>query len=161
MKKLFLLVIGLVMTVVANAQFEQGKYYCNGSLTGIGLSYSGTEKLNLGIEAKGGYLVADNWMLLAMAGYEHSGLDGVDDKFHAGLGGRFYIIENGLYMGVNTKLVHGGSGYNDLMPGIELGYAFFLGKSVTIEPSVYYDQSIKNHSDYSKVGLKIGVGIYL
>ena len=47
------------------------------------------------------------------------------------------------------------------MPGIELGYAFFLGKSVTIEPSVYYDQSIKNHSDYSKVGLKIGVGIYL
>lgn len=161
MKKLFLLVIGLVMTVVANAQFERGKYYCNGSLTGIGLSYSGTEKLNLGIEAKGGYLVADNWMVLAMAGYEHSGLDGVDDKFHAGLGGRFYIIENGLYMGVNTKLVHGGSGYNDLMPGIELGYAFFLGKSVTIEPSVYYDQSIKNHSDYSKVGLKIGVGIYL
>lgn len=161
MKKLFLLVIGLVMTVVANAQFEQGKYYCSGSLTGIGLSYSGTEKLNLGIEAKGGYLVADNWMVLAMAGYEHSGLDGVDDKFHAGLGGRFYIIENGLYMGVNTKLVHGGSGYNDLMPGIELGYAFFLGKSVTIEPSVYYDQSIKNHSDYSKVGLKIGVGIYL
>ena len=161
MKKLFLLVIGLVMTVVANAQIEQGKYYCNGSLTGIGLSYSGTEKLNLGIEAKGGYLVADNWMVLAMAGYEHSGLDGVDDKFHAGLGGRFYIVENGLYMGVNTKLVHGGSGYNDLMPGIELGYVFFLGKSVTIEPSVYYDQSIKNHSDYSKVGLKIGVGIYL
>lgn len=64
-------------------------------------------------------------------------------------------------MGLNARLVHGGSGYNDIMPGLELGYAFFLGKSVTIEPSVYYDQSIKNHSDYSKVGLRIGVGVYL
>ncbi len=161
MKKFFLLVIGLVMAVAANAQFEQGKYYINGSLTGLGMSYSGAEKFNLGVEAKGGYMFADNWMALAMAGYSHSGVDGVDDTFEAGVGGRYYIIENGLYMGVNAKFVRGNSSYNDFMPGIELGYAFFLGKSVTVEPAVYYDQSIKNHSDYSKVGLRIGVGIYL
>lgn len=161
MKKLCLLALGLVMTLVANAQFEQGKYYCSGSLTGLNLSYSGAEKLNLGVEAKGGYLVADNWMTLAMASYNHSGDDNVKDAFSVGVGGRYYIIENGLYMGVNAKLVHGNSSYNDFMPGIELGYAFFLGKSVTVEPAVYYDQSIKNHSDYSKVGLRIGVGVYL
>lgn len=159
MKKFLLLAIGFLMTMTASAQFEQGKYYCNGSLTGINLSYSGAEKLSLGVEAKGGYLVADNWMALVMAGYSHD--EDVDDKFAVGVGGRYYIIQNGLYMGLNARLVHGGSGYNDIMPGLELGYAFFLGKSVTIEPSVYYDQSIKNHSDYSKVGLRIGVGVYL
>lgn len=159
MKKILLLAIGFLMTMTASAQFEQGKYYCNGSLTGINLSYSGAEKLSLGVEAKGGYLVADNWMALVMAGYSHD--EDVDDKFAVGVGGRYYIIQNGLYMGLNVRLVHGGSGYNDIMPGLELGYAFFLGKSVTIEPSVYYDQSIKNHSDYSKVGLRIGVGVYL
>ncbi len=161
MKKLMMLVVGLVMSIAANAQFEQGKYYVSGSLTGLDLSYSGTDKFNLGVEAKGGYMVADNWMALAMAGYSHSGQDGVDDTFQAGVGGRYYIIENGLYMGVNAKFVRGNSSYNDFMPGIELGYAFFLGRSVTVEPAVYYDQSIKNHSDYSKVGLRIGVGIYL
>ena len=36
-----------------------------------------------------------------------------------------------------------------------------LNKTVTIEPSVYYDQSFKNHSDYSKIGFKIGIGVYL
>ena len=155
-----MLVVGLVVTLAANAQFEKGKYYCNGSLTGLGLSYSGSEEFSFGVDAKGGYMVADNWMALATAGYQHSGGD-VDDSFYVGVGGRYYIIENGLYMGVNAKLQHGWSGYNDFMPGIELGYAFFLNKSVTVEPAVYYDQSIKNHSDYSKVGFRIGVGIYL
>ena len=161
MKKLMMLVVGLVMTIAANAQFEQGKYYVSGSLTGLNMSYSGADKFNLGVEAKGGYMVADNWMALAMAGYSHSGQDGIDDTFQAGVGGRYYIIENGLYMGVNAKFVRGNSSYNDFMPGIELGYAFFLGRSVTVEPAVYYDQSIKNHSDFSKVGLRVGVGIYL
>ena len=47
------------------------------------------------------------------------------------------------------------------MPGLEMGYAFFLNKTVTIEPAIYYDQSFKRHSDYSKIGLRIGLGIYL
>lgn len=100
MKKILLLAIGFLMTMTASAQFEQGKYYCNGSLTGINLSYSGAEKLSLGVEAKGGYLVADNWMALVMAGYSHD--EDVDDKFAVGVGGRYYIIQNGLYMGLNA-----------------------------------------------------------
>ena len=46
------------------------------------------------------------------------------------------------------------------MPGIELGYAFFINDKVTIEPAVYYDQSLKEHSTYSTVGLKVGIGLY-
>ena len=47
------------------------------------------------------------------------------------------------------------------MPGLEVGYAFFVSKTVTIEPAVYYDQSFKDHSNFSTIGLKVGVGIYL
>ena len=47
------------------------------------------------------------------------------------------------------------------MPGVEVGYAFFLSRTVTVEPSIYYNQSFKEHSDYSKIGLKIGIGVYL
>ena len=47
------------------------------------------------------------------------------------------------------------------MPGIEVGYAYFLSRTVTIEPAIYYNQSFKNHSDFSSVGLKVGIGVYL
>ena len=160
-KKLTLLFVALMMLVAANAQFQEGKGYLGASLTGLDMSYSGAEKFNLGIEAKGGYLIADNLMLLGMASYEHSGNDEVADRVSAGVGARYYIIQNGLYLGVNGKLIHANHDYNDVMPGLEMGYAFFINRSVTIEPAIYYDQSFKNHSDYSKIGFKVGVGIYL
>lgn len=151
----------MTIALSSSAQFEQGKYYIGGSLTGLDLSYSGSEELNLGIEAKLGYLIADDWMLTAQAGLNHSGNDNVADSYTIGVGGRYYIIQNGLYLGLNAKLIHANHSYNDVMPGLEIGYAFFLSRTVTIEPAVYYDQSFKNHSDYSKIGLRIGVGIYL
>ena len=84
----------------------------------------------------------------------------VPDEISAGAGIRYYIEQNGLYLGLNGKFVHADRNYNDVMPGLEVGYAFFINRSVTIEPAVYYDHSFKN-SDYSTVGLKIGLGIYL
>ena len=82
------------------------------------------------------------------------------DDIRVGVGARYYITQNGLYLGANCKLVHASHNYNDLMPGAEVGYAFFINRSVTIEPAVYYDQSFKK-SKYSTVGLKVGIGIYL
>lgn len=161
MKKLLFLIALISVSLSGYAQFEKGKHYVGASLTGLNLSYSGSEELSLGVEAKGGYLFTDDWMLTAQAAYQHSGIDGAADQVSAGVGCRYYIVQNGLYLGVNAKLVHANHRYNDLMPGIEAGYAFFLSRTVTIEPAVYYDQSFKNHSDYSKIGLRIGVGVYL
>ena len=42
----------------------------------------------------------------------------------------------------------------------KVGYAFFLGRNVTIEPSVYYDLSFSDTSEFSKLGFKIGFGVY-
>jgi hypothetical protein len=161
MKRFAMLLAGMLVAVVGYAQFEKGKWYVGASVSGLDISYSGSEEFNIGLDAKGGYLLADDWMLLGQVGWQHSGLDGVSDNVMLGIGGRYYIIQNGLYLGVNAKLVHANRNYNDFMPGLEVGYAFFLNKTVTIEPSVYYDQSFKNHSDYSKIGFKIGIGVYL
>lgn len=160
MKKLAIVCASLLMAISANAQFEQGKVYCGASLSGLNLSYNGASELNLGIDGKVGYLFADNLMALAQVSYQHTGKDGVRDYVSAGVQGRYYIIQNGLYLGAGAKLAHTGS-YNDVMPGVEVGYAFFLSKTVTVEPAIYYDQSFKNHSDYSTIGLRVGVGVYL
>lgn len=159
-KKIAVVALGLMVSVGAHAQFESGKQYCGASLTGLNLSYNGSEELNLGIQAKAGYFFEDDMMLLSQAEYKHSGLEGVKDYWALGAQGRYYIEQNGIYLGAGVKLIHTGS-YNDVMPGVEVGYAFFVSKQVTIEPAVYYDQSFKNHSDYSTVGVKVGIGIYL
>ena len=159
-KKIAVVALSLIVSIGANAQFESGKQYCGASLTGLNLSYNGSEELSLGIQAKAGYFFEDDMMLLAQAEYKHSGLEGVKDYWALGAQGRYYIEQNGIYLGAGVKLIHTGS-YNDVMPGVEVGYAFFVSKQVTIEPAVYYDQSFKNHSDYSTVGVKVGIGIYL
>lgn len=161
MKKIIMLLAVLSTAVSGFAQFEQGKYYIGAGLSGLNMSYNGAEKFKFGVNVKCGYTIEDNWMLLAQAGFDHNGNDDVADSFSVGAGGRYYIVQNGLYLGVNAKLIHANHSYNDLMPGLEIGYAFFLNKNVTIEPAVYYDQSFKRHSDYSTIGLRVGVGVYL
>lgn len=160
-KKLLTLAVALLTVATASAQFEKGKTYIGGSLTGINLNYSGSDKFSFGVQAQGGLFVDDDILLHGIAGYEHSGNKNVSDKFVVGVGGRYYIEQNGVFLGVNCKYVHVGEKFNDFMPGVEVGWAFFLNDVVTVEPAVYYDQSFKNHRDYSTIGLKVGVGVYL
>lgn len=157
-KKLMAVIAALFMAATANAQFEAEKLYIGGSLSGLGLKYSGNEELTLGVGAQLGYFFADNLMLYGQAGYQH---DTNGNNFTIGAGGRYYIVQNGIYLGANCKYVHYNGGYNDVMPGVEVGYAFFLSHTVTVEPAIYYDQSLKDHSEYSTVGLRLGIGVYL
>ncbi len=159
-KKIFATLFAILTAMTANAQFQAGKVYVGGSLSGMSLNYSGNDKLKLGVNAMGGYFVDDDVLIYGQIGYDHSGNKYTHDKFMAGVGGRYYIEENGLYLAANCKLMLT-KGHNDVMPGVEVGYAYFINRSVTIEPAIYYDQSIKSHKDFSTIGLKIGVGIYL
>ena len=155
-KRLSFLLVALVVALSANAQFEQGKKYISASFSGFDFSYNGTSDLNIGLQAKGGYLVEDNLMVLGTLGYNHVG-----DRFSIGAQGRYYIVQNGIYLGVGATYKHGSHNYNDIMPTVEVGYAFFINRLITIEPALYYEQSISNHSKYSNVGLRVGLGIYL
>ena len=158
MKKIVLVFAALLVTVASHAQFEADKFYIGASLSSLDLSYNGMQKGRLGLQGKVGYLFADNMMLTAQLGYEK--VNEIPFVLSAGLGGRYYMEQNGLFLGVSATYKHT-EGYNDLMPGIQVGYSFFISRTVTIEPEIYYEQSFKSHSDYSTIGLRVGFGIYL
>ena len=155
MKKIAMMIVALAMTVAAQAQYtyqykttpyHSDKYFIGASLTGLDLSYSGSEKFKAGVAAQVGYMVFDNVLVMAEAGMNYS--DEKLNSFNLAAGGRYYIEQNGIFLGAKLNYVHG---YN----------SFFLSRTVTIEPSIYYNQSFKKHSDFSNVGFKIGFGIYL
>lgn len=158
MRKIALLLAVLAVSLTASAQFEEGKKYVGVSATGLDLNYSGKDDLKIGVEAKGGYFLFDNLMATGSLKYQNNGK--APDSFSLGVGGRYYIIQNGIFLGANVEFIHADTNYNDLMPGVEVGYAFFLNRYLTIEPALYYQQSFKKHSDYSCVGLKVGFGYY-
>ena len=157
-KKIAMFIAAMMVSLASHAQFEAGKTYVGASLSSFDLSYSGLAGGNLGLQGKAGYMLADNWMITGQLSYENK--KDVPYALSLGAGARCYIVQNGLYLGASALYKHV-SNYNDLMPGIQIGYAFFVNRTVTIEPEIYYEQSLKGHKDYSQVGLRIGIGIYL
>lgn len=156
MKKIALFVVALAMSVAANAQFERGKGYMGASLSGFDMS-SQAKQFHLSSDAKVGYLLCEDLMATAQVGYNH--LEDTDDIYSLGVGGRYYIAQNGLFLGADLKYKHA-KNYNDFMPGVQVGYAFFVSRTVTVEPELYFDFSTKKF-DYSCYGLRIGIGVYL
>ena len=169
MKKLMMAAIGLMMATSMSAQhqnysetpFTQGKAYVGASFSGTDLSYSGITDGRLGIQGKVGYFFADNLMGTAQLGYENTVKKaGRSATFSLAGGGRYYIQQNGLYLGASLIYKHFNKS-DDFLPSVQVGYSFFINRTVTIEPELYYEQSFKNHKDYSTVGLRIGIGVYL
>lgn len=157
MKRLFLVAVAIVMAFSAKAQFSAGTYYVGASATDLGLSYSSDQEFRLGVSALAGYFLFDKFMVNAEVGYTHT--DEVDD-FTAGLNGRYYFRENGIYIGAGAAFVHYTRNSNDVMIPVEVGYAFYLNHYLTVEPAVYYRMSLDDFSDKSTVGLKVGFGFY-
>ena len=161
MKKVLLIMFLAVMTVTNGyAQFEQGKKYVGASMSGLELSYSDMEDFRLGFQAQAGYFCMDNWMLSTHLAYGYDGSADAKHNVSVGAGTRYYFDDWGVFLGANVNFVHQFHNCNDVRPGVEFGYAFFLNGHVTIEPAVYYEHSFKNNTDFSKCGLRIGFGYY-
>jgi hypothetical protein len=161
-KKLFMILMALTVSVGAFAQFEQGKKYLSASISGMDLHFTGAEKWKFDIGGRVGYMIEENWMLTCILGFSYR--KNLPNTFTLGAGGRYYISANGLFLGAGLNYEHHGVGdtkVDDFVPNIHVGYAFFVSRTVTIEPEFYYKQSLKDHSNYSDVGIRIGVGVYL
>jgi len=163
MKKLLLSIVACFMAISMSAQsgstpFTKGKMYANANFSGFDLGYNGTSKWNVVLSGKAGYLVKNNLMVLGELGW------GIYQKapndFSLGAGARYYIEQNGIYLGAGARYRHSAN-YNDFMPNVNVGYTFFLTRSVTVEPELYFDFSTKSFSDYTGFGLRIGFGVYL
>ena len=157
MKKIAFFIVALFMSVAANAQFEQGKGYLGASLSGFDMS-SQSKKFHLGFNAKVGYLFADNLMALGEVGYDK--IEGTPYSLSAGAAARYYIIQNGLYLGAGLKYKHAAIDADYLQLPIEVGYCYYLNHFVSIEPAIYFEPCLNKFSDGTRVGLKIGFGFY-
>lgn len=157
MRKFILFLFLLTATVTANAQFEKGKKYVSASFSGLGLSYSSSEKFRFGIDATAGYFVADCLMLRGTVSYDHT--REIDDV-SVGAGARYYFDQCGVFLGAGAEYVHYTPKSNDVQIPVEVGYAFFVNRFITIEPAVYYKMSLHDFGDNSTVGLRIGLGFY-
>lgn len=163
MKKLFAcLLLVLATTISANAQFEKNKWYVNASLTGLNLSHSKSEGTNFGFAMAGGAFVADN--LAILLNFKGQYVEHGFDETSVGAQGRYYFASCGVYGGLGMTYKHltssGNFKKNLVCFTPEVGYAFFLGRNLAIEPAVYYDISLDETSEYSKLGFKIGFGLY-
>ena len=157
MKKIALFAVMLLVSIAANAQFEKGKIYGEASLSSFNLG-SDAKKFQFGIGARGGYLFMDNVMALGEIRFNHS--EGSNDTYTFGAGARYYIEQNGLYLGAMLKFKRNAAKKNDFMPGVHIGYAFFLSQKITLEPELYMDFSTRGFEN-SSYGLGVGIGIYL
>lgn len=160
MKKLMFMACLLVAAISAKAQFEQGKWFVNPAVTGVEMSHSSAEQNKFGVVAQGGaFLVDDVALILTVGGEWRKHVD----VYTVGVGGRYYFHQTGVYVGTGLGMskwkFDGESNHTDYAINSEVGYAFFLNKSVTIEPAVFYNWSMKDN-DYSKFGFKMGFGIY-
>lgn len=160
MKKLVLFVCLLVTALSAQAQFEKGKWIINPSVTGLGLSYdTELKEASFGLDVSGGTFVADNVALMVRGAVGWNERGGDTDVYAIGVGGRYYFQRVGIYLGANVNVDRWDVGVDSMTKfsfGMEAGYAFFLSKTVTLEPAVYWNVN----NVRSKIGLKLGFGFY-
>lgn len=160
MKKLALMICLLVVTVAAQAQFEKGKWMLNPSLTGLELTHdTDADRTTFGLEAQGGYFVLDNLAVTMKLGATWNENGGNTDVYSMGVGARYYFDKTGIFAGANVNLDRWDWGETDKTKcsfGLEAGYAYFLSRTVTIEPSAYWNVN----DDRSKFGIKVGFGFY-
>lgn len=156
--------VALVMAIGASAQylndpknvFYEGKWYIGASASGLDLSWHKTTDWKLDVEAKAGYLFTDDWMITAKLGYNAQ--TDLPSTVKLGAGIRYYFESCGIYVGASANYLHCDE-WNDFRPELNVGYAYFLSRHITVEPEVYYEYSTDNH-DASGFGVRVGFGLY-
>ena len=114
-------------------------------------------KLRFGLEGTAGYFVGDCLMARAVLAYNH---EKHNDKLSVGAGMRYYFDQCGVFLGAGAEYVHHSPNWNDVQIPLEVGYAFFLNRYLTVEPAIYYKMSLDDFSDKTTVGLRVGFGFY-
>ncbi|MFH7018164.1 hypothetical protein [Flavobacterium sp. FlaQc-47] len=169
MKKIILAAIAVMTVSFANAQEQtkKGKYLIEGNTsfgptgtgnTGFALSSEdGTTSWNIG--AEGGYFVMDNLAVKAGLGYGDNGLDYASSIFSYKVGAKYYVINK-----IPVELSYTGASIKDAKEnpsylGIQGGYAWFIGKNVSVEPGLRYNITL--NEDYGKDVLQFNIGFAL
>lgn len=159
MKKILtLLLLVFAATMGTHAQFTKNTKYIGASLSALHLDYSQKTNFRVGLNADGGYFVADALMLRGSVGFNHYGKNA--DRVTLGAGLRYYFLQNGISLGSGMEYTHHSPNINDLRIPLEVGYTFYLNHHIAIEPSLYYKMSLNDFANGSEVGFRLGLGCY-
>jgi hypothetical protein len=103
-----------------------------------------------------GYFIADDLAIgLGLTVYD-SGIEGSDAFFGVGPFVRYYVTDPiFLEVGADLELNDGGG----TSIGAKVGYSWFLGNSVAIEPALYFNtySNDGDFADFTSFGLSIGI----
>jgi len=186
MKRLFLALTGCLFAIAASAQtLHEGSIFINPALTNLGynsfnvkIEGEKTSSSQLGLQATGGYVLQDDFAIMAGIGYQNvSHEDSGMGLFNISAGARKYFIP-GVYAGANLVLgtlsiknneknireddddeeeySTGGSDKGHTF-GIELnaGYTYYLSKNFAVEPSVSFYYGLSSEVMDHKVDISI------
>lgn len=163
MKKILTLIIALFTCFGAYAQFEKGKKYIGASLSSLDISHNDINELNAKFSLNAGYFVNKDFMLRGTVGY---GYENKNHEVKLGLNARYYFDRNGIFIGTGGECSwRNNVGWRKhgkwlLNVPVELGYAFFINRHVTIEPALNYNFCLNEYKYYSGIGFKVGFGVY-
>lgn len=169
MKKIILAAIAVMTFGFASAQEQtkKGKYLIEGNTsfgatgtgnTGFALSSEdGETTWNIG--AEGGYFVMDNLAVKVGLGYGDQGHD--SSVFSYKVGAKYYVINKIpvelSYTGASVK----NADENPSYLGIQGGYAWFIGKNVSVEPGLRYNVTLNDNFGTGKDVLQFNIGFAL
>jgi opacity protein-like surface antigen len=115
-----------------------------------------------GIGLEGGYFFMDDLAIKLGLGYEGSSESGSNSAFAYKIGAKYYVIRmipvELSYTGVSVS----GASQNPSYVGIQAGYAWFLGKNVSLEPGLRYNYALlsKDKGGISNLQFNIGFALH-
>lgn len=169
MKKIILAAIAVLGFSFANAQEQtaKGKWLIEAN-TGFGVGAealantsfhlsSSDGETQWGLGAEGGYFVADNLAVKAGLGYSDFGHS--VNAFSYKVGAKYYLLNKfpleASYTGASIKDANENPSYL----GLQGGYAWFVGKNISIEPGLRYNITL--NEDYGKDIFQLNIGFAL
>lgn len=167
MKKIILAAIAVFGFTFANAQEQtaKGKWLIEAN-TAFGAANVGNTGFHLstedgetswGLGAEGGYFVADN--LAVKAGLGYNDLGNSQNAFAYKVGAKYYLLNKfpleASYTGASIK----DADENPSYIGLQGGYAWFVGKNISIEPGLRYNITL--NEDYGKDVFQFNIGFAL
>ncbi|AOW11154.1 porin family protein [Flavobacterium gilvum] len=166
MKKIILSMVAVLAFGFANAQEQtkKGKWLVEAN-TNFGATQVGNTSFQLSssdgdtqwnIGAEGGYFVADNLAVKAGLGYGDFG----NTVFSYKLGAKYYLLNKfpleASFTGASIEHARENPSYF----GLQGGYAWFIGKNISLEPGLRYNISLNNDFYDDVFQLNIGFALH-
>lgn len=176
-KVLFLTMLALSCSFLANAQIQRGNIMVGGELAGFNLNLNSGGSFDMNINPKLGFFIKDNLAIGPYLGIGLSTAKGAGTSVSYGVGGfgRYYVSDPSINVVKHSRFFFEGNvgieGYNPsfgestngLGLGVGPGFAYFITPNVGLETLLKYQGIVGfgSSTTSSTLNLSVGFQIYL